>query len=165
MSKVIRNNTSGAIQLSPHFFLSELTDSDRATRDGIDNSPNPLAQQNLFKLAGLLEEVRTLVGGKVISVSSGYRSKALNVAIGGALNSDHMTGEAADFVCRSFGTPLQVADAISKSKIRFGQLIYEGGWVHISLPTRENNGEILTARFVKQANGRTKVTYVRGIIA
>lgn len=158
MSKVIRNNTSGAIRLTPNFFLSEFTDSDTAEREGIDNTPNPLAVQNLFKLAALMEQVRALLGNRVISVSSGFRGPTLNARVRGSANSDHLTGEACDFRVPAFGTPLQVAAAIAKSSIQFGQLIYEGTWVHISLPTRAHNGEVLTATFI---NGQ--VRYSQGL--
>lgn len=158
MAKVIQKITSGAVQLSPHFYLSEFTDSETATRRGIDNIPDPLVVQNLFRLAALMEQVRKLLGDRVVSISSGFRSLALNQAVGGVKTSNHIRGEACDFACRSFGTPLQVVQAIAKSSIKFGQVIQEGGWVHLSLPDGINDGEILTAHFV---NG--KATYSAGL--
>jgi hypothetical protein len=159
MAKITRNN-NGSVKLSPNFHLSEFIDSDHAERNGIENIPDPLAIQSLFKLAELLEQVRKLLGDKVISVSSGFRSVELNKAIGGSRTSDHMRGEAADFVCRGFGTAAQVAAAIAKSDINFGQLIFEGTWVHISLPNRAKNREVLTAKFVKGE----KTRYLPGIV-
>ena len=159
--KVIQNNTSGSIQLTPNFFLSEFTDSDKAVRLSIDNTPDPLAVAALYKTAAMLERVRKALGDKVISISSGFRCQKLNQAVGGSPVSDHMRGEAVDFVCRSFGTPLQVSAAIQKSGIPFGQLIFEGTWVHMSLPTREVNGEVLTAKFV---SGK-KTVYLKGLVA
>lgn len=156
---VIRKTSNGGIQLSPNFWLAELTESSTATRLGIDNTPDPLVQANLFKVAALMEEVRALLGGKPIIVSSGYRSDALNRAVKGSRVSDHLRGEACDFTCPGFGTPLQIASAIAKSGIKFGQLIFEGTWVHISLPNRgRDNGQVLTARF---AEG--KATYSTGL--
>jgi zinc D-Ala-D-Ala carboxypeptidase len=147
---VVRKTSNGGIQLSPHFWMSELTESAQAMRLGIDNTPDPLVQANLFKVAALMEEVRALLGGKPIIVNSGYRSEALNRAVKGSRVSDHLRGEACDFVCPGYGTPLQIAAAIAKSGIKFGQLIYEGSWVHISLPNRgRDNGQVLTARFVE----------------
>lgn len=148
MSKVIRGNSNGNIQLSAHFWLNEFTDSFTAERLGIDNHPDPLAQANLFKVAELMEQVRKLLGGKPIIINSGYRGEALNRAVGGSRVSDHLRGEACDFVCPGFGTPLQICALIAKSGIKFGQLIWEGSWVHISLPNRgRDNGQVLTARF------------------
>ena len=159
--KVVRSSNNGGIQLSPHFWLSEFIESNTATRLGINNSPDPLAQANLFKVAALMEEVRKLLGGKPIIVSSGYRSEALNRAVKGSRVSDHLRGEACDFTCPGYGTPLQIAAAIAKSGIKFGQLIEEfGDWVHISLPNRSVNNEVLTAR---KAGGR--VVYTRGLNA
>jgi zinc D-Ala-D-Ala carboxypeptidase len=159
MAKVTRNNTSGAVQLSPHFFLSELTDSATASRNAIDNTPNPLAVQNLFALAELMEKVRKALGNKVITVNSGYRSPALNKAVKGSKTSQHMTGEACDFVCYSFGTPLQICAAITKADIKFGQLIQEGTWVHISLPNDKHRGDVMTASF----NSAGKASYRSGL--
>lgn len=159
MAKIIQNITSGDIQLSPNFYLSEFLVSAEATRRGIPNTPDPLAVQALFKTAKLLEQVRSLLGNKIISISSGFRCLALNRAIGSGDTSQHLTGDAADFNCRAFGTPLQVATAISKSNIKFGQLIFENSWVHISNPRGQNDGEILTAHFTPGA----KTTYTQGL--
>jgi zinc D-Ala-D-Ala carboxypeptidase len=145
---VIRKTSNGGIQLSPNFWLSEFTDSSTAVRLGIDNAPDPLAQAALFKTAALMEEVRALLGGKPIIINSGYRGLALNKAVGGSRVSDHLRGEACDFRCPAYGTPLQIAALIAKSGIKFGQLIFEGTWVHISLPNRgRDNGQVLTAKF------------------
>jgi zinc D-Ala-D-Ala carboxypeptidase len=144
------------VQLSPHFYLEELTHSEYAERNGINNTPNPLAVQNLFKVAAVLEQIRALLGGKPILVSSGYRSPELNRAIGGSSKSEHMTGNAADFKCPGFGTPLQICHAIVKSGIKFGQLIQEGSWVHISAPDGVNDGDVLTAHFTGGSTSYTK---------
>lgn len=147
--KVTRTSGNGNVQLSTHFYLSEFIESPTALRLGIDNSPDPLAQANLFKVAEMMEQVRKLLGGKPIIINSGYRSAALNKAIGGSRVSDHLRGEACDFVCPGFGTPLQICALISSSGIKFGQLIEEGRWVHLSLPNRGiDNGQVLTAHFV-----------------
>ena len=131
--------------LSAHFTLDELTASQAATRKGIDNTPTPDVLRNLQSLAAVLEKIRTLLGGVSIIVSSGYRSPAVNKAVGGAKNSAHMSGLAADFTAPKFGTVLQTARMIAASEINYNQPIYEyGAWVHISLaapgavPRREN---------------------------
>lgn len=148
MTKVVRNKTSGAVQLSANFYLSEFIESDQAQRYGLDNTPSPMLMPNLFKLAELMEEVRKVLGNRAISVSSGYRSPAVNAKVGGSKTSDHLRGAACDFRCYSFGTPLQIATAIAKSGIKFGQLIQEGTWVHISLPNGDkHDGQVMTAIF------------------
>lgn len=147
---------SNAIQLSPHFFLSEFVGSNTAVRRGIDNSPNPIQVQNLFALAKVMELVRKQLGNKPIIISSGFRSPALNTAVGGARNSDHLMGAALDFTCPAFGTPLEICHKIVNAGIEFGQLICEGGqWCHLSLGTKR---EVLTATF---ENGRA--SYRQGL--
>lgn len=147
------------MQLTPNFYLSEFTDSVQGARAGIFNTPDPFVIKNLFALANLMEAVRKLLGDKVIVISSGYRSQALNTLVKGAKNSDHMTGEAVDFVCNGFGTPLQVATKIAGSNLKWGQLIHEGTWVHLSLPSEAHKQEVLTAVFTP---GK-KTTYTKGL--
>jgi zinc D-Ala-D-Ala carboxypeptidase len=120
--------------LSEHFTLEELILSQTAARKGIDNTPSATTVQRLRKLAGALEEVRSLLGGVPVLVSSGYRCPELNEAVGGAKNSAHMDGLAADFTAPAFGTVMQVAREIAASDIGYDQLIHEyGAWVHIGL--------------------------------
>ena len=120
--------------LSEHFTLEELTFSQTAARQGIDNTPSPEIIQNLVRVALALEEIRSLLGGSAIHVNSGYRGPELNTFIGGSKTSAHMTGLAADFIAPAFGTVLEIAQAIAASDIIFDQLIHEyGTWVHIGL--------------------------------
>jgi zinc D-Ala-D-Ala carboxypeptidase len=78
--------------------------------------------------------VRSLLGGVAIHINSSYRGPALNAAIGGSKTSAHMKGLAADFIAPSFGSVLEIAQAIAASGIVFDQLIHEyGTWVHIGL--------------------------------
>lgn len=132
--------------LSEHFNLDEFTASQEATRHNIDNTPSEKAVGNLRMLATLLEQVRELLGGYSIRISSGYRSLALNRHIGSSDTSAHVFGYAADFTCPSFGTPIEVAKKIAESNLKFDQLIYEGTWIHISCDPR-NRRQLLTANF------------------
>lgn len=119
--------------LSPHFTLDELTLSETAERLGLDNKPGADVLANLKRTAMGLEGVRVRLGGAPIIVSSGYRAPAVNRAIGGSANSQHMTGQAADFTSPRFGTPRQIVDALVDSDVPYDQLILEfGRWVHIS---------------------------------
>src|SRR5512147_97519 len=127
------------MQLSTHFRLSEFTSSQTATRRGIDNTPSREVVDALKRTALGLEAVRSLLMAPII-ITSGYRSPALNKAIGGAKNSQHVRGEAVDFICPGFGSPKEVCEAINRSSLQFDQLIYEGTWIHISFsekPKRE----------------------------
>jgi putative chitinase len=116
-------------QLSPHFSLAELTITQQR---GIDNTPPTKVIGTLAATAARLEDVRALLG-KPLIISSGYRSPELNAKVGGQKNSQHLTGQAVDFICPGFGTPAQVASAIRHSTVPFDQVIEEfGRWVHIS---------------------------------
>ena len=92
-----------------------------------------------------MEEVRRLLGDRVISVSSGYRSRALNRAVGGSRTSAHLRGQAIDFNCFGFGAPLEVCRLIANSSLPFDQLIEEGSWCHISFDPRLQR-QVLTRR-------------------
>uniref|UniRef100_UPI00262D5907 D-Ala-D-Ala carboxypeptidase family metallohydrolase n=1 Tax=Janthinobacterium sp. TaxID=1871054 RepID=UPI00262D5907 len=139
------------------FSLAELVGSQVATRKGIDNTPTPAVVANLTRLAALLEQVRALVGAP-ITVSSGYRSPALNRAVGGAASSAHVLGLAADISTAKLA-PKALALLIRQSDIAFDQLIYEGTWVHIALSASAPRRQVLTA---KLAGGG--VSYVAGIV-
>ena len=123
------------MQLSPNFSLVELTASETAERHGIDNTPTPEIIENLRHLASALQEVRTLLGNKPITINSGYRCPAVNEKLGSKPTSDHCKGLAADFVCPSFGSPDDIVRAILASPISYKQVIREfDRWVHIAVP-------------------------------
>lgn len=137
------------MNLTDHFSLSELTHSQTADRRGIDNSASDDIVANLTRVAQTLEQVRVLLGSRPVTISSGYRSPDLNRAVGGARNSAHLFGLAADFICPGYGTPLQICKAIAASNIDFDQLIQEGTWVHLGLAQGavKNRRQVLTAKF------------------
>lgn len=117
------------MNLSPHFTLAELT----ATQHrGIDNTAPPDVVERLKQTALLMEQIRLRLGAPII-VSSGYRCPELNKAVGGQPNSQHLTGQAVDFICPGFGPPATVMSALVDSGIEYDQLIVEfGRWVHVS---------------------------------
>src|SRR5438067_12868629 len=119
-------------QLSQFFTLEEMTLSQTAARLGLDNTPSSSTLSNLSMTANHMDFVRALLGGKPITVSSGYRSPAVNQAVGGAHDSAHMTGYAVDFICPGFGTPLEICRYLAaQPTLNFDQVIQEGTWVHI----------------------------------
>jgi len=122
------------VRLTDHFTLDELTFSQTAAREGIDNTPPPAALANLHRMAALMEQIRALLGGRAVHISSGYRCPVLNRRVGGATKSAHMDGLAVDFTVPSLGSPHEVALAIAASNLQFDQLIHEyGSWVHVGL--------------------------------
>ena len=144
--------------LSSHFSYEELTNSDYALRHGIDNTPSSEVSANLILLATGLDGVRSILGYP-LRVNSGYRCPKLNSAIGGAKDSAHTRGLAADFTCPEYGSPQEIAVrlAMDMLSIGFDQLIYEGTWVHIGFSDTPRY-QVLTAHF---GNGPT--TYTKGI--
>ncbi len=124
---------SKVMKISEHLTLEEFSFSVAAARLGLDNTPIPLVITNLGLMAAVMERIRTLFGNRPIVVRSGYRSVAVNQAVGGVATSAHCHGLACDFVCPAFGTPAEVALAILKSGIEYDQLILEYGWVHVGL--------------------------------
>lgn len=120
------------MNLSPHFTLAEMTASQTAARKGLDNDPPPEVLERLKRTALGLEAVRVILGAPLI-ISSGYRSPAVNKAVGGAKNSQHLTGEAVDFICPGYGSPAQIVRTLVASGIKFDQAIVEfDRWVHLS---------------------------------
>lgn len=134
--------------LTTNFTLEELVFSSTAMRLGIDNTTPPDVLANLQVLADNLEIVRTILGNNPIHVDSGYRCAALNTAVGGAKDSAHMTGFAADILCPGFGTPDQVIAALlaADPPLKFDQLIREGTWAHCSFAPAMRQ-LVLTAHF------------------
>jgi len=147
------------MKLSDNFSLNELTKSQTAERKGIDNTPGPNHQENLKSLCEMiLQPVRDHFG-QVVSVSSGYRSQELCVAIGSSTQSQHAKGEAADF--EIFGVSnKELADWINEN-LDYDQLILEywketdpnSGWVHCSYTNGSNRKQYLRAY---KENGSTK---------
>lgn len=144
--------------LSAHFMLSEFLDSQKATREGIANIPDAASLRNLRRVAQALEQVRLLLGGLPVVISSGYRSPELNAAVGGSRSSAHMRGLAVDFTCGAYGTPLQICKLLVAANFPFDQLIYEGTWVHLALPAEGDSParDVRTAVF--RAGQRTEYT-------
>ena len=123
------------MQLSPNFSLKELIASETAARAGIENTPPPMVVTNLRALAQGLELVRRVLRDLPIHINSGFRCEALNARIGGARNSAHMSGLAADIVCPQCGTPLEVCRAIGEQHIATDQIVHEyGTWCHVAFP-------------------------------
>lgn len=151
------------MNLSPNFTLSELTKSNEAARHGIDNTPTQEIVTNLQALANyILQPVRDNFG--VVTVSSGYRNKAVNEKAGGSATSDHVKGFAADF--EVYGVQNKVLAEWIRDNLKFTQVILEfpgqnpnDGWVHCSYNPANLKNQCLTA--IKQ-NGKT--VYLPGIV-
>jgi len=135
------------VKLSTHFSLAEFTTSQTAARRGIDNTPPPEVMAALHRTALGLEMVRALIQAP-IQITSGYRSPALNKAVGGSARSQHTRGEAADIVAPGFGTPAELVRAIvAHPEIAFDQCILEfGSWCHISFTDKPRRQALIIDR-------------------
>lgn len=121
-------------QLTANFSLEELTRSEAADRNGWDNTPNEQEVSNLTRLAALLQQVKTAVGGKPVIINSGFRSKQVNDSVGSKDTSQHRLGCAADIRVPGM-KPREVVEACIKAAIPFDQIILEfDSWTHISVP-------------------------------
>ena len=136
------------VPTSEHFTLEELCRSQVAVCLGIDNEPKREdIIANLKRLAfHTLEAVRLLNESKPITITSGYRCKALNKAVGGVTTSQHQNGCAADFVVGSAEENRRLFEKIKSSgSVPFDQLILEpkAGWIHISYVEGGNRFQII----------------------
>ena len=150
------------MRISEHLDLSEVTRSETAKRKGISNEPTAEHLENFKKLAeNIFEPIRNHFNVP-IHISSGYRSKELNTAIGGSLTSQHCKGQAIDIDMdgSSNGVTNKMVFDFIKSTLNFDQMIWEFGnsnnpdWVHVSYEsTGKQRKQILKATKV---GGATK---------
>lgn len=149
------------MQLSKNFSLKELTASQTAARMGLNNNPSEDHMNNLKTLCEkVLQPIRDHYG-KVVTVSSGYRSPELCTKIGSSVNSQHSKGEAADF--EIYGVSNAELCKWIANNLKFDQMILEfhnldepnSGWIHCSYKNEEDNrNQILRA--YKDDMGKTK---------
>ena len=160
------------MKLSNNFSLKEMVASQTAERKGINNNPSEDHMNNLKLLCEkVLQPVRDHFG-KVVSVSSGYRSEELCEAIGSSKTSQHAKGQAVDFEIA--GVPnIQVAYWL-QNNVDFDQLILEfynpddpaGGWVHVSYNEKgSNRKQVLTYDGKKFENGLPDMKWKDGKVS
>jgi zinc D-Ala-D-Ala carboxypeptidase len=151
------------MKISEHLSLAEVTRSETAKRKGISNNPTAEHLENFKVLAeNVFEKIRVHFGVP-IHVSSAYRSRELNHAIGGSQTSQHSKGEAIDIDMDGSGDGVTNADIYNfiKDNLEYDQLIWEFGtdknpdWVHVSYSKGKNRKQRLKA--VKK-NGKTSYT-------
>ena len=143
-------------QVSKNFTLEELTASETAKAKGIRNNPG---QTDIVNLCGLvhniLQPLRTAMGYP-IKIGSGYRSLALNQAVGGVSNSQHMRGEAADLCIDGDIQKGKRWFEWIKANCEFDQLIWEKNpktgnyWVHVSYRCDGKNRRKVIDKLIKK---------------
>lgn len=124
------------MKITKNFTLTELA----TTNTRITNNPNRQEVTALIRLTGkVLQPARDLYGG-AIRVNSGFRSYAVNKAVGGARSSQHMLGEAADITVHTKKGNKKLFELI-RDNLSFDQLINERdySWIHVSYKSEEMN--------------------------
>lgn len=147
------------MRISDHISYKEATRSQTAIRKGIDNTPGEYELQNMALLASKVFEPLRLYFNTPIYISSFYRSRDLNEAIGGSSRSQHCEGRAMDLDDVYGGVTNAQMFSYIKENLDFDQLIWEFGddsnpaWVHVSYVSEDSNRKhILRATRV---NGKT----------
>lgn len=128
-----------------YFTINELTQTSHGA-----NIPNDEQEENLMILVEKVLDPAREIFGAPIRVTSGFRSVQVNNAIGGAKNSQHLTGMAADITCHDNKALFRILE-----DMEFDQLIYEFGndsqpsWIHVSFSKAINRNQVLRAKKVK----------------
>lgn len=154
------------MQLTQNFSLAEMTKSETALRNGLDNTPGEVEIENLRLLCEQVLQPLRDAYQRGIKVNSGFRHPNVNAAVGGSRTSDHCRGMAADIEIP--GIPNADLASYIAEYFDFTQLILEfytpgipdSGWVHVSYDPTNLKKQVMTAM---KENGKT--VYKAGIIA
>ena len=119
--------------ISKDFYYEEFEKSDKAEELNIDNSipSNKIRFAIRILVINLLQPLRDKVQRPIV-LNSGYRSPALNKALGGAKDSQHLKGEAADIFCKNAREVLLLSQIVFRYTLPFDQMILYGSFLHLS---------------------------------
>ena len=146
-------NSEKLMKLSEHFSLAELT----KTNTGIENVPNEAQVENLKRVCRWLERLRRRWNDKYgdgddpIIINSGFRSAAVNKAVGGVPTSNHLTGCAVDIRVAGLEQLLRYAvillDISDESGEDFDELLLERNkagryWLHFAVRPSGNRRKV-----------------------
>jgi len=135
------------MKLSTNFTLEELTISQTALRNNIDNTPNEEEIENLKRLCiNILQPLRDDFELPLV-VSSGFRSKELSSLVGSKITSQHCSGCAADFIIPGVDNKKVFKHIVENLPMDQAILEYytedNGGWIHVSY-VPNGRGQALT---------------------
>ena len=139
--------------LTKHFSLEEMT---KTSVKGVSNTPNAAQISNLNRLCGWLEKLRAEWnqrygdGDEPIIINSGFRSAAVNKAVGGSATSNHLTGCAADIRVLGMEQLMRYStillDISDKDNEDFDELLMERKgnslWLHFAVRESGNRRKI-----------------------
>lgn len=134
--------------LTAHFTWTDVMRSTTGERKGIANIPPDFLIPALSNTALHMEAVREILAHP-ISVDSWYRCVELNEAVGSRYTSQHIKGEAVDWICPAYGTPMLIARKLIPhiQSLGIDQIILEWSWIHTSFCANPNSiprGNVLT---------------------
>lgn len=134
--------------LTEHFKWSDVTRSTTGERHRVNNTPPDFLIPALQHTASCLEAVRAILGGAVL-VDSWYRCVELNQLLGSHFTSQHIKGEAVDWICPAVGTPIQLVRQLVPymAQLKIDQIILEWSWIHTSFCANPNSvprGNVIT---------------------
>jgi uncharacterized protein YcbK (DUF882 family) len=125
-----------------NFAFDEFFVSEKAKELKIKNYPKQ--EQSvlacLMLVADKIQEVRNLLQYP-IQINSAYRCLEVNRAVGSKDNSQHIQGQAIDFICPLFGTPKEIVRFLKENEVEVDQCIEESTWVHLSITHNKNRNQ------------------------
>jgi len=138
-----------------NFKGNEFIASDTAKKHGIDNSVyDATVLANLNRTADKAQEIRNLLG-KTLKINSGYRCLELNRKLGSKDTSQHVKGQAIDFICPKSGVPEDIIHLLKRENVIVDQCLMEGTWIHLSIREFGKNRNQF-AYYLKDENGKRK---------
>ena len=102
-----------------------------ATKNGSRIPVSESVTYNIVRIAKYLEEVREILGGKSIKITSWYRDPATNRRVGGASRSRHLSGDAVDFYCDHMSVSQAYAKLNPWHGSQGGLAVKPGSFLHI----------------------------------
>ena len=139
MKQSIQGATTGN-----YFSDRELTYSNTAKKNGIDNTPDEATLANLHRLRDNILNPAREKYGKCIYINCGYRSPEINKLVGGVATSQHANGNAADIDTRSLKGNRELFKILMEMD-NYDQLIWEGQgeWIHVSYDPARDRRNVL----------------------
>lgn len=137
--------------LTPNFNFSEMTYTSHKNLLAINKTSAEKIKEDIYKLALFAEQVRAILCVPM-TITSGYRCKELNKAVGGSSTSQHTKAEAIDFIPSKM-TVSQAYDKLRISCLVYGQLIIEHSgskeWIHVSMGYKKENLKYNNGKYTK----------------